>query len=781
MKSTVRILVAVLLFLTTSVISQAQVTREKVVDGGGSGPYKAIAAAEKTLPTHTVYRPRDLDAAFRQEGKLPIIVFANGGCSDSSITHEKVLSEIASHGYVVIAIGALKMTSGERRGGRTEATMLTDAIDWIAAQNSDESSSYHERVDLSKIASGGQSCGGAQILAVAADSRIKTYMMFNSGMGEMSMAGASKESLSDLHGPIVYIVGGPSDVATSNAEKDYQNIADVPVAFANLLEGGHMGTFAEEHGGSFSRIALAWLDWQLKGQDQNAAIFLADEPPEGFPGWTRKAKNFKVSLQEDGDSDEITVPQETAYHEGDSDARNLEMATPAGFQTIHNDFYWTDQNGDRILTRSGCLCRFDKLYYWYGGNQRGFREQYCYTSPDLVNWTNHGVVLRHDVDANRIDVLRNPRTGQYVMFMKYDGNGAHFSIATADTPEGPFTFQEQTLVDEALMGDMSVFQDDDGKAYLCYVSWAVGTNAQHGIYLLSPDYLKLEKRIHLWDIGSREAPHIFKRNGIYYYGTSLTDWIASSGTKYYKATDIVGPWSPAEPLETPGSENSWDTQVDFVFPIKGTKGTVYMFAGDRWTKDLPTGRNGDYVWLPMEFDGDKPIVNYYQDWDIDLRKGTWRPFDPERNLALGKTATASSESGDHTAQSVLQSTSWRDYNQSYWQSDVDDNQWIRVDLGAPMEMDRVILKWNVNAAKDFKIQTSTDGQNWSDVYSTTQGSSGTVTDVSFDQKTARYVQMVATAPAPVRSRGRGFGRRGRGAATPAPSGYSLFQFMVLND
>lgn len=449
-----------------------------------------------------------------------------------------------------------------------------------------------------------------------------------------------------------------------------------------------------------------------------------------------------------------------------------------GFQTIHNDFYWTDQNGDRIMTRSGCLTRFGDLYYWYGGNPQGFREQYCYTSPDLVNWINHGVILQHDVDANRIDVLYNETTEQYVMFLKYDGNGAHFAIATADKPEGPFTFQSQTLVDDALMGDMAIFKDDDGKVYLCYVSWAVGTNAQHGIYLLSPDYMKLEKRIKLWDIPSREAPHIFKRNGIYYYGTSLTDWVASSGTKYYTATDIAGPWSPAKPMETPGSDNSWDSQVDFVFPIEGSEGTVYMFAGDRWTKDPEAGRNGDYVWLPMEFDGDEPIVNYHQDWDVDLSKGIWRPFDPARNLALDKTATASSELASHAAQSVVESTTWIDYNTSYWQSEEDVNQWVQVDLGAPTEIDRVILKWGVNAAKSFQIQTSNDGETWEDIYGTTQGSAEMVTDTIFDQTMARYVRMLATEPAP---RARARSRRGLEGPVAVPAGYTLYQFMILND
>ena len=187
------------------------------------------------------------------------------------------------------------------------------------------------------------------------------------------------------------------------------------------------------------------------------------------------------------------------------------------------------------------------------------------------------------------------------------------------------------LVDNARIGDMSMFKDDDGKACLCYVSWAKGVNAQHGIYRMSDDYMSLDKRLFLWDIRGREAPHIFKRNSIYYYGTSKTAGVQSSGTSYYTARNLEGPWSPAKPLSTPGSQNSWDSQVDFVFPVQGTRATTYIFAGDRWIKDVAKGRNGDYVWLPMEFEGDMPIVRYHQSWELNAAEGIWWPFDASRN------------------------------------------------------------------------------------------------------------------------------------------------------
>jgi hypothetical protein len=204
-----------------------------------------------------------------------------------------------------------------------------------------------------------------------------------------------------------------------------------------------------------------------------------------------------------------------------------------------------------------------------------------------------------------------------------------------------------------------------------------------------------------------------------------------------------------------------------------------MFAGDRWIKDAAHGRNGDYVWLPMEFEGDTPIVRYHQSWELNASTGCWRPFDPSRNLASGKPVTASSEMGTHLAKNVTASKTYDDYAGSYWESAQGNPQWITVDLRAPSQINRVILKWNARAAREFKIQTSTDGAAWTDVYTSTTGSSSMLNDRKFPATTARYIRVYATQLAPL-----GMQRRFRSstiAPPPAPSGYSLFDFMVLKD
>lgn len=168
---------------------------------------------------------------------------------------------------------------------------MPQAIDWLEKQNQNTDSTYYHTANLAKIAFAGQSCGGAQVLAEAGDTRVSSYLMFNSGIGDMTMAAANQQSLASLHAPVLYLIGGESDVAYQNALLDYERITQVPVSFANDIDGGHSGTFEEPYGGSFAQMALAWLDWQLKSDDSKSAIFLKQDVAE-FPGWTVKTKQF---------------------------------------------------------------------------------------------------------------------------------------------------------------------------------------------------------------------------------------------------------------------------------------------------------------------------------------------------------------------------------------------------------------------------------------------------------------------------------------------------------
>ncbi len=265
----------------------------KVPDLGGSGPFKSVAVREKSLPDFVVYRPANMNnAVWRNRGRLPVLVFCNGGCMDTSIGYENMLADIASYGYVVVAIGELQMFAQHENDKHTPSSMVQKALDWICQQASDPASSYYDLIDTDKIAAAGHSCGGAQVLANAADPRLKTYIILNAGMGKMEMAGASAKSLKNLHAPILYLVGGKSDVAWENAQIDYKAIKKIPVVLADNTTSGHGGTYEQPNGGDNSRMVRSWLDWQLKGNRKYDGLFLQGDLT-GYDSWTIEKKNFK--------------------------------------------------------------------------------------------------------------------------------------------------------------------------------------------------------------------------------------------------------------------------------------------------------------------------------------------------------------------------------------------------------------------------------------------------------------------------------------------------------
>lgn len=285
-----RVYLAVLLYLMATGCAAA-IEQSKRLDDGGSGPFKAIATSDSAFADFVVYRPEDIAAAVQAEGALAVVIFANGSCMDTSLPYERMLTEIASNGYLVIALGAMQTRSDDRELNKAANAMMSQAIDLLTEQSLVKGSDFYRAVNLERIALAGHSCGGAQLLAMADDPRARTYLMFNSGIGDMTMAQASRQQLANLHGPTVYLVGGDSDVATANAQLDYQRINHVPVALGNALEGGHSGTYDQANGGSFAQMALRWLDWQLKNQQSHANVFLQADLTE-FPGWTMKAKQF---------------------------------------------------------------------------------------------------------------------------------------------------------------------------------------------------------------------------------------------------------------------------------------------------------------------------------------------------------------------------------------------------------------------------------------------------------------------------------------------------------
>ena len=97
-----------MLFAAAAVMAMASVPalaqNSRIVEEGGTGPYKAIMMEEATLTTHTIFRPQDL-SKFGKNNLLPVLVWGNGGCANSPSGHINFLNEVASQGFLIVAIG----------------------------------------------------------------------------------------------------------------------------------------------------------------------------------------------------------------------------------------------------------------------------------------------------------------------------------------------------------------------------------------------------------------------------------------------------------------------------------------------------------------------------------------------------------------------------------------------------------------------------------------------------------------------------------------------------
>jgi dienelactone hydrolase len=290
MKKTMLIVLALLGLMVQGMSAQP---RSRIVEEGGTGAYKAVMKEVATLPAHTVFVPQDL-TAFSQKHPLPVLVWGNGACSNSPWEHYKFLNEIASHGYLVLATGYIPMDDEPYKGPMSTTQQQIESIDWAVAQNADPQSPYFEKIDTKHICVAGMSCGGLQSLFNCADPRITALMICNSGLFKVENAAQAvggmpmpqKSKLKDIHTPIFYILGGKEDIAYENGMDDYRLIQHVSAYVANYPV-GHGGTYREAHGGEFTIPALAWLDWQLKG-DGEAAKMLTGKHPGLLQrkGWT---------------------------------------------------------------------------------------------------------------------------------------------------------------------------------------------------------------------------------------------------------------------------------------------------------------------------------------------------------------------------------------------------------------------------------------------------------------------------------------------------------------
>lgn len=297
----------------------------------------------------------------------------------------------------------------------------------------------------------------------------------------------------------------------------------------------------------------------------------------------------------------------------------------------------------------------------------------CYSSNDLYNWKNEGIALKvsdqpgSDIEKGciieRPKVIFNEKTGKYIMWfhLELKNNGyssARTALAISDKPTGPYTFVkslrpnkkqwpigyatelatkdypanltwwtqewyqaigeglflQRDFKDGQMSRDMTLFVDDNGKAYHIHSS---EDNLTLHISELTDDYLDFSGRyIRIFPGGHNEAPALFKKGNTYYLMASgCTGWDPNAA-RMYRATSIDGPWeSLGNPCVGDGADKTFNSQSTYILPVCGKK-DAFIYMGDRWQPNNPI--NGRYIWLPVVFEEGKPVIKWKEEWELSV-------------------------------------------------------------------------------------------------------------------------------------------------------------------
>ncbi len=323
-------------------------------------------------------------------------------------------------------------------------------------------------------------------------------------------------------------------------------------------------------------------------------------------------------------------------------------------------------------------------YYWYGENKekttgignvwhRGVR---CYTSSNLYNWEDRGLIIPPRPDdpssslhpASKMDrphIIYNKDTKKYVCWLKImnnDGTQTE-SVMTADDILGPYVMVREGVKPLNMSaGDFDLVVAPDGKAYYYFERVHSETICAD----LTPDYMDVTGYCsthfpHPAPPYVREATAHFLIKGKHYLVTSGTTGYLPNPSEVAISNSWHGPYRVlGNPHQDDKSNTSFHSQISSVFKVPGKK-DLYIACADRWLPklmdtdynsykkffeisfdmDMPEREKGkelenikrklgnttddtmkdtsiaDYVWLPLRFEDDRVYIDWKDEWRIE--------------------------------------------------------------------------------------------------------------------------------------------------------------------
>ena len=264
-------------------------------DLGAINAFHTVQREQAELDGYTVYRPVDV----AEDAQFPVVVWGNGACVESNISYIPFLTNVAKHGFVVIAVGAADapvLPAPFPPPPVITGDALLAAVDWVTA----ESSPQLVNADPDRVATMGHSCGGTEALTASLDERVSSAVAWSSSSGPGVV---DVDLIGSLRTPVMWVAGGETDHAHPRSIEAFQSVPDdVPAALVINEFASHGLFFGDVPGvGEPGRnmaaegveLAVHWLDLTV-GDNAGAADFFlpADSPLTRLEGWTVESANW---------------------------------------------------------------------------------------------------------------------------------------------------------------------------------------------------------------------------------------------------------------------------------------------------------------------------------------------------------------------------------------------------------------------------------------------------------------------------------------------------------
>jgi hypothetical protein len=363
-------------------------------------------------------------------------------------------------------------------------------------------------------------------------------------------------------------------------------------------------------------------------------------------------------------------PRYTAIHPGEEwlDNRGKPIQAHGGSViSVGDHFYWYGENKE-FTTGKGAPQSWGIRFY---------RSKDLYNWEDLGSIippsTEQSSPLSSKTFPERPHILYNPRTRKYVCWIKVRGQGPEYRLVmAADRITGPYRTVHRHLAPAGMAaGDFDLVADPDtGRAYMYFEH----DHKELVCIELTDDWCgvtdRMSRHFPSGAPDTKEGIACFRRNGKLYLTASGMTGYFPNPTTVVAAHDYHGPFEEVGDLHpSDRSRTSFNSQISCIFKHPRRK-DLYIAMADRWFphlgelggEEFASGRISEnvrsairkftakprqsptaaeikalqffttsggsalsdintsvsrYVWLPIRFSGDRPTIEWRDNWRID--------------------------------------------------------------------------------------------------------------------------------------------------------------------